>query len=294
MQICPFSHTLESVSEAYFNGRERASLCTNTDLFPVAPPYTSHPINDISVHGKKQIFIIIIIKLIFCSQTAPLPARDTVPQQPAATESDGAFSTSPKTQKPPRTTRPSRNGAETGPLAWTRKRWGRKGAKAINSACFEARAAERATASTGSASRLHRLSLILCKIFPASSAAARDEIPLRTVTVLPRRDPWGAPPASPSLLGDGDTAMPKGGTGDSSSSSLLPPCASNKGASVPVPLPARQRPKRHHGTETPQGRAEGPGVTGRSPSAHILAPGQSPDGRNEQRVRGKIRSRCRR
>lgn len=142
MQICPFSHTLESVSEVYFHGRERASFCTYTDLFPAAPPYTSHPINDISVHGKKQIFFIIIIKLIFCSQTAPLPARDTVPQQPSAIESDGAFSTSPKTQKPPRTTRPPWNGAETGTLAWTRKRWGRQGAKAINSPHFEARAAE--------------------------------------------------------------------------------------------------------------------------------------------------------
>lgn len=44
----------------------------------------------------------------------------------------------------------------------------------------------------------------------------------------------------------------------------------------------------------PRERAKGPGVTAHSPGAHILALGQSPDGRNEQRVREKIRSWCRR
>lgn len=64
-----------------------------------------------------------------CSQAAPLPGRDVVPQQPLATKSEGAFSTPPKTQKLPRTTRPPRDGAETRTLAWTPRRWGREGAK---------------------------------------------------------------------------------------------------------------------------------------------------------------------
>lgn len=64
-----------------------------------------------------------------CSQEAPLPGRDVVPQQPLAIASEGASSTSPKTQKLPRTTRLPRDGAETRTLSWTRRQWGRERAK---------------------------------------------------------------------------------------------------------------------------------------------------------------------
>lgn len=44
-----------------------------------------------------------------CTRTDPLPGKDAVPQHPFAMESEGAFSTSPKTRTLPRTTR---HGAE--------------------------------------------------------------------------------------------------------------------------------------------------------------------------------------
>lgn len=129
----------------------------------------------------------------------------------------------------------------------------------------------------------------------------------------PRQGPSGATPLLPSphnppaLPTDGDMAMPKG-RGDrgmaapqprassppaSASSSLLPPCASNKGASVPVPLActaaaAETLPQnRNTHTHTPRKRAEGPGVTGRSPGTRILALQQSPDCSKEQRLQEK-------
>lgn len=84
--------------------------------------------------------------------------------------------------------------------------------------------------------------------------------------------------------------MPKstGGTGNGipgsapalASSSLLPPCASNKGASVPVsPRPhgsGTWSRNPHHGAGIPPRGAQGPGVTGHSPGGRALALGQSP------------------
>lgn len=63
-----------------------------------------------------------------CSHTDLLLGRDAVPEQPFTIESKGAFSTSPKTQKLPRTTHPPRDGAGTRTLASTRRRRGREGA----------------------------------------------------------------------------------------------------------------------------------------------------------------------
>lgn len=98
-------------------------------------------------------------------------------------------------------------------------------------------------------------------------------------------------PKSTGGTENGIPAPRAGSAPASASSSLLPPCTSNKGASVPV-LPARTAvAKTPPPSRNPQRGAEGPGVTGHSPGARTLALGQSPaagmsrrDGKNKESV----------
>lgn len=97
-----------------------------------------------------------------CSRTDRLPGRDAVPEHLFAMESEGAFSTSPKTQTLPRTTR---HGAEHARLDPDTAAQGRSTTINPHIPYFKPKA-EQATALTDSTAQLHRLQPLFVQALP--------------------------------------------------------------------------------------------------------------------------------
>lgn len=228
---------------------------------------------------------------------------------PAAASRQGTRSQSSPSQSrlrepfpPPQNTEPAKNNT----LLWdgaesrTQRQWHREGAKTINLHISSCCRVERASALMDSAASFHRLQPFLKQafLFPASS---RHGIPLRTVPFLryPSTTPIGG--ALPALLRDGEMAMPKstGGTGNaipaskagsapaSASSSLLPPCVSNKGASVPVSPARTAAAKTLPWSRNPPERSRGSRGHWTQPRRPYFGAGAEPGCRNEQKLREK-------